>query len=171
MRIILAVELVRAGRLDDALEQFERGRKLDPTNPLMLGLGPSLPATHWLVYVAQGRDDMAVEALQRTAVLRGATTRELAAMREAFATGGMRAFWRSWLAMDLRQSGGNVDPLRMAATWASIGDANQALDWLERAYAERTPGLIYLRTDPAFASLRSNARYAAVVTGMKFPAR
>jgi len=113
---------------------------------------------------------MAVQELERTAVLRGATTRELAAMREAFATGGMRAFWRSWLAMDLRQAGGNVDPLRMAVTWASIGDASQALDWLERAYAERNPGLIYLRTDPAFESLRSNSRYARVVMQMKFPA-
>jgi hypothetical protein len=61
--------------------------------------------------------------------------------------------------------------LRIAALSALAGDTAQALTWLERAYAERNPGLIFLRTDPSFASVRANPRYRRVERAMRFPAR
>ena len=71
--------------------------------------------------------------------------------------------------MDRRQSGPSMDPLRVAALSAMAGDTAEALTWLERAYAERNPGLIFIRTDPAYASLRTNPRYLRVVRAMRFP--
>jgi hypothetical protein len=50
-----------------------------------------------------------------------------------------------------------------------IGDTARALDALERAYSERNPGLIYLRTDRAFAGLRSLSRFQAIVQRMQLP--
>ena len=73
--------------------------------------------------------------------------------------------------MDLRQTEGAPDPLRMAKLWALIGDTPRALDWLDRAYAERHPGLVFLRYDPTFESLRAHPRVARILSEMKFPAR
>jgi hypothetical protein len=49
-----------------------------------------------------------------------------------------------------------------------IGDTAQALHWLDRAYGERNPGLILLRSS-VFESLDSHPRVARILTEMKFP--
>ena len=169
--MILGVDYTRMGRFDDALVQFDRGLRLDPSNALALGLGPALPAGPVRVHIAMGRDTAAAEELVRLAALRKATPAELDAMRSAFAKSGLRGVWRSWLEMDLRQHGGAIDPLRAATLWASIGDTARALDWLERAYAERIPGLIYLRSENVFAGLRTHARFVRILTEMKLAPR
>ncbi len=92
----------------------------------------------------------------------------LESLRGAFARSGMRGFWGSWLDPDLRQSGSDPDPLRMAALWVWIGDTAQAFHWLERAYSERNPGLVFLRGP--IASLDSHPRVARILREMRFPA-
>ena len=169
MRIVLATDLSMAGRHEEAMAQHERTRRLDPMIPQALGLGPSPPAGV-RIHLARGRDEDAVQELLRVASLRGATQDELDALRAAYTEAGMRGVWRSWLDVDLRQSGGAVNPLRLAMLWASIGDTDQALDWLERAHAERNPGLIFLQHERAFTELRSHPRFARIVAEMKFPA-
>jgi adenylate cyclase len=169
--MILGVDYTMMGRFDDALVQFDRGLRLDPSNALALGLGPALPAGPVRVHIAMGRDTAAAEELVRLAALRKATPAELDAMRSAFAKSGLRGVWRGWLEMDLRQHGGAIDPLRAATLWASIGDTAQALDWLERAYAERIPGLIYLRSEKAFAGLQTHPRFVRILTEMKLDPR
>jgi len=62
-----------------------------------------------------------------------------------------------------------MDPLRVAALSALAGDTAQALSWLERAYAERNPGLIFLRADPSYAAIRTHPRYLRIVREMRFP--
>jgi hypothetical protein len=161
---------MKAGRHDEALVEYERTRQLNPMNPNLLGTGPALPIGAD-IHLARGRTGDAVQELLRVAVLRGATAAEMDAVRAAFAKDGMRGAWRSWLGLDLRQAGSDPDPLRLAALWAYIGDVNQALDWLERAYAERSSTLVFLRTYPAFAELRSHPRFVRIVTAMKLPKR
>jgi hypothetical protein len=83
----------------------------------------------------------------------------------------MHGFWRRWLVMDRRQAGASINPLRVAMLSALAGDTAQALTWIERAYAEQVPALIFLRVVPEFAGLRTNPRYLRVEQGMHFPAR
>lgn len=45
---------------------------------------------------------------------------------------------------------------------AALGRSTEALDWLERALAERYVDRPAIATDPAFASLRGDARFAAI---------
>jgi serine/threonine-protein kinase len=169
LRMILGVEYTAVGKLDDALLQYEHALRLDPSNALVLGLGPALPGGPVRIHLARGQDAEAMQELIRLAALRGATAAELDAMRGAFAKTGLRGVWRVWIDMDLRQHGGAIDPLRAAVLWASAGDVDQALDWLERAHAERNPGLIFLRSERAFAGLKSNPRYLRIVKEMKLP--
>ena len=169
--ILLGGDYDAAGDLHQAIIQFRRAIRLDPMNPLALGLGPQLPAGPGGVYLKQGRYTEAAEDYLRIATLRGAAASELDSMRSAFARSDIQDFWRSWLAMDLRQSGSNPNPLRIATQWALIGDTTQAFDWLDRAYGERNPGLIFLWFEPAFQNIRSHPRVARILREMKFPTR
>lgn len=170
-RFSLGRAYARAGDPERAIAEYRRAQQLDPVNPLALGLGPMLPYGVAEVLLWQGRHAAAVEEYVKIAMLRDATRSELDAMRSAFAASGMPGFWRKWLEMDLRQSGSTPDPLRIATLWALIGDTAQAFPWLERAYDERNPGLVYLRSQPALESLRSHPRVARILSGMNFPAR
>lgn len=168
-RIVLGTDHLRAGDHDAAVAQLQRAFQLDPVNPLVLGLGPSPPRGPADVYLDQGRYDEAAEHLLRIATLRDASPEDIAALRAGYAASGMPGFWRAWLAMDLRQSGSNPNPLRMASLWALIGDTTQAFRWLDLAVVERNPGLIYLPHEPAFEPMRSHPHVARILTDMKLP--
>jgi tetratricopeptide (TPR) repeat protein len=170
LRAALGEEYFYGGRWDDALAALQRAAQIDPLHPILLGranaaVGPGR------VYIAEGREADGVRDLLRVAALRGASADEVDALRAAYRTGGIHGFWRAWLEMDRRQSGSSIDPWRVAALSGLAGDSAQALSALERAYAERNPGLIFIRTDPSFASLRANPRYLRIVRAMKFPTR
>ncbi len=63
-----------------------------------------------------------------------------------------------------RQSAAEYVPsYDLATIAASLGEADQALNWLDRAVAERSTLLGWLRIDPAFDSLRGNARFESIV--------
>jgi TolB-like protein/DNA-binding SARP family transcriptional activator len=168
-RIVLANDHLYVGDFDLALAEARRAAQLDPINPLMLGRGPNLPAGVGSMYRVQGRNDEAVEEYLRVATLRNATPAEMQAMRAAYAAEGMTGFWKSWLAMDLRQSGPSPDPVRMAVTHLVAGDTVRGLDWLDIALAEHTPGLIWIRRDPVLSAMLTHPRVARVVRAMKFP--
>jgi len=56
-----------------------------------------------------------------------------------------------------------VPPLDIAAVYASLGDSDNAMLWLDRALEQRAPTLGYLAQNPAFDSLHGDPRFAAVV--------
>ena len=51
----------------------------------------------------------------------------------------------------------------LARTYASQGDADQSLTWLERMYEARSGLVVYLKVDPHFASLRSEPRFQSLL--------
>jgi tetratricopeptide (TPR) repeat protein len=170
-RIVLAKDLFRTHDYDGALEQARRAAQLDPLNPLLLGRGPGLPGGVAEILLRQGHLDEAMNEYLRVATLRAATTDELQAMRDGYASAGMPGFWTAWLAMDLRQSGPSPDPFRMAVTHVVMGDTAQALDWLDRAFDERTPGLIYVHRDPVLVGMRDHPRIVRIARAMNLPDR
>jgi TolB-like protein len=169
-RILLSHDLFLSGDDDGALAQARRAAQLDPLNPLLLGRGPGLPRGAAEVLLRQGHTDEALAEYVRVATLRDATTAELEGLRAGYAAAGWPGFWRAWLAMDLRQSGASPDPNRMALMHLLAGDTTSALVWLERAFDERNPGLVYLQRDTVLSGLRAHPRVARITRAMKFPA-
>jgi TolB-like protein/DNA-binding SARP family transcriptional activator len=165
--ISLGQEYFIAGQYDRAVEQYRRAIDIDSMNPLLLGLGPSLPAGPGEVYERQGRTGAAVEEYVRVAARRGARPDELSALRRAHAAGGINAFWRRWLQFEERSSSGAPRALRVAAIHARVGDTARAAEWLERAFRERDPGLVYLAVTPDLESVRAHPRVAALLDRMK----
>ena len=136
----------------------------------MLGSGPWLPGGPGLVYEAQGRLGEAAEAYAHLATLRGATPAEVDVLRDAFATGGMPAFWRAWIEMDRRQMPDLQDPFRSAQLWLLAGDTAQAMDWLDRAFEERNPGLVMIGNGtPPLDRTSSHPRVVRILAAMKLP--
>ena len=47
----------------------------------------------------------------------------------------------------------------IAAAYIALGDREEAFSWLETAYRERNPQLMFLKVDEWFLTLRSDARF------------
>jgi TolB-like protein len=56
-----------------------------------------------------------------------------------------------------------VSPLYFAAVYTALGENSTALDWLDRAYTERTDRLVYLGAEPMADPLRSDSRFAKLL--------
>ncbi|MFY9609171.1 MAG: hypothetical protein WAU45_11235 [Blastocatellia bacterium] len=66
-------------------------------------------------------------------------------------------------------SGQNVPLISLARSYAALGDKEQALAWLENAYAEHRTGLLGIRAFPEFDHLHSHARFQDLLRRIGFP--
>jgi hypothetical protein len=53
--------------------------------------------------------------------------------------------------------------LDIATIYASLDDRDNAFEWLERAFADRSTNIAFLEYDPSFDALRDDARFTALV--------
>jgi len=53
--------------------------------------------------------------------------------------------------------------------YAALGEKEAAFDWLERAFQERNPFLIYLKVHPVFGNLHDDPRFDALVKRIGIP--
>lgn len=64
-----------------------------------------------------------------------------------------------------------VSPYSVALVHAGLGNRDQALAWLDKAYAERSDYMPYLRLEPMLDGLRSDHRFTALVRRVGLPTR
>ncbi|MCA1601740.1 MAG: tetratricopeptide repeat protein [Acidobacteria bacterium] len=57
----------------------------------------------------------------------------------------------------------------VALVYAGLGQKDQAFVWLNKAFDERSHWLVWLKRDPRWDGLRSDARFAQLVARMDFP--
>ena len=62
-----------------------------------------------------------------------------------------------------------VSPSFIGLIFTALGDQDNALTWLEKAYEERSGWLVWLNVDPKLDSLRSDARFAELVKRVGLP--
>jgi len=63
-----------------------------------------------------------------------------------------------------------VPAYSIAGIWAGLGDRDQTLVWLEKAYGERTSRMVFLSVDPAFDAFRSDAQFQELLRRARLPA-
>jgi hypothetical protein len=56
-----------------------------------------------------------------------------------------------------------IPAMDIGLIYLGLGEKSRALSWLEKAFRERSPLLIYLRVDPRFDALRSDRRFQDLV--------
>ena len=64
---------------------------------------------------------------------------------------------------DRRDAIAATQPFTIASLYASAGDTDQALTWLQRAFQLRQVDIVSAAVDPAFSALRGDARFRAIV--------
>jgi DNA-binding winged helix-turn-helix (wHTH) protein/TolB-like protein/Tfp pilus assembly protein PilF len=57
----------------------------------------------------------------------------------------------------------HVQALDIATIYASLGEKENAMQWLERAYEDRSTNLGFLAQDPSFDALRTDPRFVALL--------
>ncbi len=62
---------------------------------------------------------------------------------------------------------GQSSPGLIAHVYVWRGEKQRALEWAERAYAQRDAGITWLKIDPDFRSLRADPRYSALLRKMQ----
>ena len=144
--------LYHARRYDEAIQQYRFSLTLNPDFPLThCTLGMALVQKH--LY------DEAMAEFHKARVLRGSPTFAMANIAATSALSGNPAEARRWLAQ-LRQPAHQqyVPAIYLAAIYWALGERNEAVTWVQRAYDERSDYMVYLKTDPWFDDLRSDAR-------------
>jgi hypothetical protein len=57
----------------------------------------------------------------------------------------------------------------VALVYAGLGEIDAAFTWLDRAFAERSHWLMWLRLDPRFDGFRADPRFVELLDRIKFP--
>ena len=63
---------------------------------------------------------------------------------------------------------GYYNPVALARAYAALGDADRGIEWLSRAFQERTAMVLWVRQDRELAALRADPRYAALDRQLRF---
>jgi hypothetical protein len=50
-----------------------------------------------------------------------------------------------------------------------MGKKDEAIGWLQKAFAARAGGMVFLKSDPVFDPLRSDPAFQALIKKMNFP--
>ena len=157
----LAEILSLAHRDDDSIRQSRKTLELDANFALAHNhLGQA--------YLQQGRLGEAIAELEKAVSLSRRNPTCLANLARAYATSGRRADAGVLLhELQGRSDARHPYASEIAAIYAALGDADDAVIWLTRASDERfNPGVLIR---PAFDSLRADPRFKSLVRRVGLP--
>ena len=158
-----AVALVCGRRFEEAIAQAHAGIALEPNyHSSYWSLGWGLAAT--------GRHEEAVEAFRRATTLVPDDPMSLAYLGWAVGLAGHRQEALTILAdLERLRTQGYVAGSLMAAVCLGLGQHEQAISWLLKAFEERDNLLPYLNVWFAYDPLRSDPRFQDLLRRMNFP--
>ena len=147
----LAEELLVAHRYDEALEQSRRTLDMDPFfAPAHFAMGE--------VYTQKHMNNEAIAELQKAIELSPGSTACRANLAYAYAIAGMRDEAVQVLDdLKNRKQNGFSNAPEIALVYVGMNQKDQAMLWLERAYAERFSPWVLMR--PAFDPLLPDPRF------------
>jgi tetratricopeptide (TPR) repeat protein len=179
--------LSRMGRFDEGIRQLMRSQELDPLSPSgnnmmgvvlaiarrddeaittfhrVLDMDPSFLRAHiglGLALSRKGKHDEAIAEFQKAVELPGGGASQLAALGYGYAVANRRAEALEIVEkLKERSREQYLPPTMMSFVYCGLGDKDQAMAWLEKAYEVRDPWLTGLKVDPIFDSLRSDPRF------------
>jgi Predicted integral membrane protein len=150
-----------ARRYDVALKQLQKVLEIEPNfEQGRWGLG--------LAYEGIGLPQQAVAEFQKAIDLSTANPVYVAGLGHAHAVGGNKeAALQIRAHLEELSRSQYVSPFWMAILEAGLGDVERAFSWLEKAYEERSGGLVWLRVDPKLDPLRSDPRFTLLLSRVR----
>jgi tetratricopeptide (TPR) repeat protein len=165
MTMQLGSDYLIAGQFDRAAAQFRRAIELEPHSPVLKGHGPNMELGIGHVHERERRYDEAFTEYLTRDSLNSASPEALLALRQAFAASGILGYWRM-RGEQLERSVPPTDLLHLAWIWARVGEKEKAVHLIQRAYADRNPGMVYAGVLPDFAEVRKDARIQRILRRM-----
>jgi serine/threonine-protein kinase len=192
VRLTFAVSLTQTGRHEEALDQMEQAIDLDPLNlrfktvkglllycaghsddavqqlQTVLSLNPRFPQAHrflGLTYSEKGMHEEAIAELRQAAELTGGSPNDLAYLGGALAAAGRADEARSILRglEERAQRGELVGAWTRYNIHLHLGEADEALSWLEKAIDGREGIVSWDKYFPGSEPLRDDPRYQALL--------
>ena len=189
--------LVAMGDFNEADSAFRRARKLDPLSLIIIAasgwamyharrheeavallrgaieLNPDFFLAHlWLAWTLSQmqRFDEATAEAERARALSNDAPIAISALGQAYALSGARKRAAAVLEQMHGKAGERyVSPYYVAGVHAALKDRAAALEWLERAFEERSHSLVFLKVDPVMEPLRGEPEFAALVERVGLP--
>ncbi len=151
-----------AGKADEALE------RLNDT----IDLNPNFWLTHLFisrVYSQKGMHTEAIEAATKAKETSDGNAEAVALIGYELARSGEQKKARAVLE-ELRQMSKTryVPPYNFALVFNGLGEREKALDYLEKAFAEKNALMVFLKVEPKWNNLRSEACFIDLMRRMNF---
>jgi serine/threonine protein kinase/tetratricopeptide (TPR) repeat protein len=142
-----------AGEYDDAIVQLGKTIELEPRYyPTYQFLGQA--------YEQKKMYAEAIETYQKGITQSESGPELIAALGHAYALQGDRN--KAEMTLDeLRKLSKEryISPYWFAQIYVGLGDKDEALNWLEKAYQDHSGPMIWLKVEPLFSSMRGDARF------------
>jgi TolB-like protein/tetratricopeptide (TPR) repeat protein len=192
-----AIFLAAMGRHEEAVAEIQKARELDPLSliinantgwilylarqndraveqflkTLEMDYNSGVARTYLgLAYEQMGDYDKAITEFRGAIAQSESSPPLLSALGHAYAVSGERAEARKLLRqLEGRSNKEYVPPHLIARLCAGLGEMDESVDWLEKAYDERVGDLVFLKVDPVYDGLRSHPRFQDLVRRMNFP--
>jgi eukaryotic-like serine/threonine-protein kinase len=187
--------LYAVGRYDEAISEAKRALELDPLSLAINGsvadayfyarkydlaieqskntlkMDSSFIAEHTALADAYAQKKMYPEAVaeSQTVMKMFGNPALAAAVGEAYRASGFTGFLQTWLDNDLKDPAVGERAFGVARRYALLGKKTEAVTWLEKAYTDRSGGMVRLKSDPVFDSMRSDPSFEAIMRRMNFP--
>jgi TolB-like protein/DNA-binding winged helix-turn-helix (wHTH) protein/Tfp pilus assembly protein PilF len=166
--VFLGGSALLAGRLEEARMYLKMAIEMDP----------DLAVAHlYLSYVfdVEVKQEQAVNELAEAYRLRGETEAE-ATLRQTYVSAGYEIAKKASLREDIafwKKIGkqGYVPAYELARDYARLGEKEETINWLERAYEARDAHLLCVRSEQKFwfSSVKDDPRFQAIVDKLGYP--
>lgn len=120
------------------------------------------------VYAALGREDGAIAAFLKLETLVGTNPQAIEALEDAARKSGLRGCLKKRIEQ-LQKEPSSVSPYVIANLFAQLGDRERALRYLEQAYREHRPRMMWVQARATSDSLRPDPRFHSLLQRMRFP--
>jgi tetratricopeptide (TPR) repeat protein len=153
------LNVIQQGNLASDLTSLARYDEAEAIARRALELQPASAQIHYLIariYLARGKPD---EALREAQLEPGAIYRRTAVALAQAARRNQPAADEAL--RELIQHHSNDNPFRIALVHSFRGEADQAFEWLERAYVAHDPRVINTTSEDFLRPLHSDRRFAA----------
>jgi eukaryotic-like serine/threonine-protein kinase len=189
-----AVYLLNIGKVADGGTEARLAQEIDPLSPgptnvlarvywaqhdydeaiaqlnKSLEISPNAPVTHYNLsdlYGAKGMYDSAVAQLKQGLTLEGRGL-EASGVDAAYKRDGYKGVLRTVIQINSNPSPKEYYPARVAQSYILLGDKEQALVWLDKAYDAHL-GLNFIKVNPTWDSIRSHPGFADLLRRMGLP--
>jgi len=184
-----ALYLAAAGRKEDAIREIKLAREIDPKSLMIaanmgfiyylagdysraeeseksaIQMDPSFVSAYTYlgqIFIEKKQHKEAIEQFQTALALSPGDNEPLEYLAYAHAISGNKKEAEEIL-KELQKHKKRVTSYDFAVVYAGLRDADETLEWLEKAYVEKSGRLVNLQVHPQFAFLRGERRFDSIV--------